>query len=157
MIKSFSGAFINDGMDSWQGIDLDRMESISVYRRTYMKKAKSFTKPFNEPVFLKNDETSFVRKFSNDELIEMEIVRRSHADISTLVAFTCIANGAWKSSPIDWNQVTPPSDSFGSIVLLFDRQKEGDDNILYRRRVDEFPFDAVIKSLNEEMWKYTWQ
>ncbi len=49
-VSSFVGAFINDGLESWFGVDLDRMEAVSVQRHIYDKRAEQI-KPFIEPTF----------------------------------------------------------------------------------------------------------
>ncbi len=47
---------------SWFGVDLDRMEVISVQRHIYDRRA-TLTKPFIDPSFQSWDHRSFVRKW----------------------------------------------------------------------------------------------
>jgi hypothetical protein len=157
VVSNFVGLFINDGLVHWDGVDLDRMEMVSVARRIYDKRA-SFSRPFGDPEFLDFDKSTIVRTWSDDQRIEMEVVSRSSLTPQQIQAFVCVANAVWRQPPRDLRSMPMMTDAApGSNVLhLFDRAHDRGRTYLYEK--DEFrssPLDVVINAINRQM-KYEW-
>jgi len=141
-VTNWVGGFINDGNMSWNGIDLDRHEVISVVRRVYDTRAIQ-TRPFGDPVFTDWDHSSFARKWSDDQRIEMEVVTLRNLRPEEIQAFVCIANGAWgapQKSPLEL-LLARPSDTQIDNAILLDRTEENGAVISYMRRAQ--PRDSL--------------
>lgn len=136
-VTSWVGGFINDGLMSWSGIDLDRREAISVIRRIYDTRAK-LSRPFGEPVFDEWDHVSIARTWSTDQRTETEVVKRRSLEPNELTAFVCIANGAWgvrQKSALDLME-TIPTDTLANNATLQDRTEENGAVFSYSRSVE---------------------
>jgi hypothetical protein len=156
MMAHFVGASINDGIVTWDALDLDRMEAISIRRRIYDKRAK-LTKPFGEPSFPDWDKRSFVRKWSDEQRTEMEIVSRWRLDFDQAEAFVCVANGAWSASLQDKKQGSMITDAFADARFLFDRRNEGSAIFIYERGYSRGgPLDVVSHEIFTSAPKYKW-
>ena len=92
----FIGGFINDGMASWTGVDLDGREIIRITRTVWDKRA-SLTRPFEFPSPDKYPAETVVRKWTSEDgnRKELEIVQRSPLRAEEIQAFVCLANIEW--------------------------------------------------------------
>jgi len=158
-ITAWAGGFINDGLMSWSGIDLDRREVISVQRRIYDKRA-TLSRPFSEPVFNDWDHVSIARTWSTDQRTETEVVTRRSLRLEELNAFVCIANGVWgvqQKSARELMQMMP-TDTLASNATLLDRTEENGAVFSYTRSVD--PSDplawAASQILKEGLPRIDW-
>ncbi len=144
-VHHFVGAFINDGIVYWSGIDLDRALAIVVRRKIYDMRAQ-MTRPFGDPVFKSWDKESFARKWTSEERTETEVVLRRRLTPDEAEAFTCVANALWKSD--DKQQSMRPSDTFLSNNTLLDNTNEGNAIVLYKKFVNRVgPLDSVLNNI----------
>lgn len=150
-VRSFVGAFINDGLESWFGVDLDRMEAVSVQRHIYDKRAE-LTKPFIEPTFTWWDNLSFERKWRDKDRAEMEIVLLQVLDGPQVNAFVCIANKIWERDAPSNDEIPYQSDTISSSSMLFDSKvtdgKTLQSNVMV---LPGGPMEAVIAAIDHSM------
>jgi hypothetical protein len=138
LVANFVGLFINDGMESWTAVDLDRMEVVSVARRIYDKRA-ALSRPFGDPVFPAYDRTTIVRKWSDGHRTEMEVVSRAPIQPAAAEAFVCVANAVWEQPKQPHQQVFISDAAPGSAEMsLFDRAQEGGRTYLYEKTEPRF-------------------
>jgi TonB family protein len=150
-ISSFVGAFINDGLASWSGIDLDRMEVISVQRRIYDRRA-TLTKPFDEPTFQTWDNRSFERKWSSKDRTEMEAVLIGDLEGPDANAFVCIANKIWERDEPSTDEIPSSSDTLSSSSILIDTTVVGGKTFQSGATVlPQGPLTSVIKAIEGSM------
>ena len=153
-VDHFVGAFINDGLESWSAIDLDRNSVISIRRRIYDVRA-SRSHPFSDPTFAAERHMghSFARKFSNDRRTELEVISTVRADPAGLQAFICLANAAWAAPASEKPDI---SDGFQEARLLDIESKDGKVTHLSKSVSFEGPlgfmFAALAKNLPEPSW-----
>jgi hypothetical protein len=138
------GGFINDGLATWTGIDLDRRLFINVQRRVWDARAQ-MSRRFSDPVFPDYDTTSFARKWATDQRVETEVVQIRIFYPDEMSAFVCVANGAWLYAP-DKSQraFTMMSDTLINETVLYDRQFEQGQGVLYKKKVD---YDSPLQAL----------
>jgi hypothetical protein len=141
-VQNFTGAFINDGLQHWDGVDLDRKLVVVVQRRTHDDRAP-MSHSFADPTFpaAYHHGIIFARKFSTDIRQEVEVVSVQPADAAVLEAFVCVANAAWAAPP------TPlPMTSDGFLFSqLFDAKSQGQQRVLYRKAIHSQALDSVLK------------
>lgn len=129
----WAGAFINDGLESFRTIDLDRNVAISISRRTRALRPGD-SAPLAKlpaPSFIRYDSTSFVRSFSSDRLEQMEVVTTAQLQYDQVQAFVCIGNALWNAIP-DPNPMMP-SDTLQQSGTLYDRGLEGGKWFAFRK------------------------
>jgi hypothetical protein len=92
----FIGGFINDGLASWTGLDLDGREIIYITRKVWDKRA-SLSQPFEFPAPDKYPAETVVRKWTSEDgnRKELEVVQRSRLRAEEIQAFVCLANVEW--------------------------------------------------------------
>jgi hypothetical protein len=115
------GAFINDGLSGYSGIDLDRKLAVNIERRTRAARAAA-PLAIAALSFAEYDPTTFARAFSSEQFEQMEVVSTRRLDDAQLAAFVCIANEVWKIAPKP-TQVPRmmPTDMLGASNLLRDQ------------------------------------
>jgi hypothetical protein len=96
--SEFIGGFINDGLSSWVGVDLDSGTLTWVARRVYDKRAP-YTRPFN-PYIGKQYDPNIIRSWESpdESRKEEEIIRIDPLSDQEKEAFVCLANLDWKQS-----------------------------------------------------------
>jgi hypothetical protein len=155
-VSHFVGAFINDGLVSWQGVDLDRAVAISVDRRIRDTRGAPST-TLRHPVFDKNvigtlqytGAHLFARKFSKSGSEELEIVSTMRIQPADLSAFVCVANAAWAAPPVKIEFMTDTLAS--SSELLDEAPSSGTQGyISYRKDVSGGPVGTVLSAI----WQY---
>jgi hypothetical protein len=160
-IKYWAGGFINDGLVHWSGIDLDRMESISVERRIYDKGAVH-SRPFGDPVFSFSDQTHIARKaVIGDYRVELEVVTRWPISYATAEAWVCLANATWKYVPPGnediQNQRPQMSDTLMIRLALLDgASKDGQKIEYYKDVISDGPLSGMDAAIFKEGFKYEW-
>ncbi len=159
-VQSWVGAFINSGLASYSGIDLDRKVFIAIQRRS-RRIADKPQRDFGEPKFDAYDNTTFARKFSNEQFVQMEVVstRRFFAtDQALLAAFACIANAIWRSDEkLDRGPMLLPrrSDTLEESSFLYDREEAHEKWFSYRKPYDvDGPLSVVLKQFATT--RYEW-
>jgi hypothetical protein len=95
----FIGGYINDGLASWTGVDLDSREIVSI-RRTVWDKRSAMSRHFEFPPPGKYPAETVVRKWTSEDgnRKELEIVQRSPLRPEEIQAFVCMANIEWAQS-----------------------------------------------------------
>src|SRR2546421_349183 len=153
LVSRFVGLFINDGLEGWSAIDLDRSMLISVQRRIYDVRAKR-SHPFADPKFPAERHLghSFARKFSSKERIELEVVSTVGIDPQAMQAFICVANASWAAA----TEVPAISDGSQDTVLL-DVESNGGKTTYFSKSVSfggplGFVFEAMAKYLPAPSW-----
>jgi TonB family protein len=150
-ISQFIGGFINDGLASWFGVDLDRMEVISVQRHIYDRRA-TLTKPFIDPSFQAWDDRSFVRKWSDKDRTEMEAVLLGVLDGPDANAFICIANKIWERDSPSADEIPSQSDTISSSSMLVDTTIASGKTFQSSVTVlPQGPLEAVIKAVGASL------
>jgi hypothetical protein len=154
LVQHFEGTFINDGLESWSAIDLDRNILISVRRRIYDVRARR-THPFADPAFPAERHVghSFARKFSSAQRTELEVVAAVSIDAPAIEAFICVANANWAAAAA---QPPDPSDGFEDTRLL-DVDSSGGITTHFRKSVNFegplwFLFSAMARDLPLPSW-----
>ena len=152
-VTHFMGAFINDGLESWQGIDLDRSLVISVARRIADRRADP-SRSVTDPQFPSESRGHiFARKFSSPERVELEVVSTLAIDMFDLEAFVCVANAAW-AAPVGESQMI--SDGFRDAWLLDQQLKDGA-MMTHRKPIySSAPFDGIDRLVQRYMLQATW-
>jgi TonB family protein len=146
-ISSFIGGFINDGLASWGGIDLDRMEIVSVQRQIYDRRA-TLTKPFIDPTFQPWDHRSFGRKWSDKDRTEMEVVLIGDLSGPDVNAFVCVANKIWERDEPSVDEIPSQSDTLSSSNYLIDTTVVAGKTLQSGATVlPQGPLEAVIKAI----------
>jgi TonB family protein len=150
-ISQFIGGFINDGLASWFGVDLDRMEVISVRRDIYDRRA-TLTKPFIDPSFQSWDDRSFVRKWSDKERTETEAVLLGVLDGPDADAFICIANKIWERDEPSADEMPNQTDTISSSSRLIDTTVASGKTFQSSVTVlPQGPLEAVIKAVGASL------
>jgi hypothetical protein len=153
-VESFLGAFINDGLAHWDGVDLDRNLVVVVQRRIHDERAampRSFDDPSLPP--RRHAGLIFGRKFASGRRTELEVVSILTIDPAALEAFVCVANAAWAAVP-----APPAMTSDGSLDReLLDERQQGASLLSYRKRVDSRALDEVLQnSVERYLPRATW-
>jgi len=141
-VESFTGTFINDGLEHWDGVDFDRNLVIVVQRRIHDRRAV-LSKPFDEPTFPPGYHAGIIfgRKFETEGRTEIEVVSVLPTDRADLEAFICVANGAWAAAPRP-----PPNITDGFIFgELLDEERRGEKILTYRKSVYSDALRAVVE------------
>jgi TonB family protein len=150
-ISAFIGGFINDGLASWFGVDLDRMEVISVQRHIYDRRA-TLTKPFIDPSFQSWDDRGFVRKWSDKGRTETEAVLVGVLDGPDANAFICIANKIWERDSPSPDEIPSQSDTISSSSTLIDTTVVAGKTLQsYVTVLPQGPLEAVIKAVGASL------
>ena len=154
-VSSFTGTFINDGLEHWDGVDLDRNLVVVVQRRLRDQRA-AFSRAFGDPTFPPQYHSGviFGRKFANDLRTELEVVSVLPIERGPLEAFICVANAAWAAPP------QPPamiSDGFIFSQLL-DEERQGETRLIYHKSVHSEALDSVLeRNLEQYVPQPTWK
>ena len=144
-VEHYVGAFINDGTVNWSGVDLDRGLAIVVHRNIYDKRAH-MQRSFGDPAFRSSDNESFARKWVGEGRTETEVILRRRLTADEAQAFTCMANGLWKSD--GKQQSTLPSDTMMDESTLLDRTSDGNATVLYEKPVHPAgPFKTMLAKI----------
>ncbi len=159
LTSHFVGGFVNDGLESWQAVDLDKKISISVQRRVFDKHAK-LTRLFGDPVFpdfvsKMTPRPIYARKWSSDQRTEEEVVNISTLKPDAEEAFVCAANPIWVRPRIKSGAYPMPSDTLISNNTLLDF----DDNLKEAFEKEVPPGDGlgwVFRRISEDHLKYEW-
>lgn len=154
-VESFTGAFINDGLEHWDGVDLDRNLVVVVQRRIHDQRA-AFSRPFSDPTFPSNYHSGviFGRKFANDLRTELEVVSVLPIERGPLEAFICVANATWAAAP------QPPAMISDGFIFgqLLDEERQGERRLTYRKSVHSEALDAVLEhNLEQYVPQPTWK
>lgn len=148
------GGFINDGLATWSGIDLDRRLSINVQRRVWDARAQ-LSRRFMDPVFTEYDRYSFARKWASETRVETEVVQIKSLDQNDITVFVCVANGAWAFRlPDPRMHFGRMSDTLVNDTILYDRQFEKGEGVLYRKTMNLAPPKFAMNS--ESFPAYKW-
>ena len=154
-VESFTGTFINDGLEHWDGVDLDRNLVVVVQRRIHDQRA-ALSRPFGDPTFPPNYHSGviFGRKFANDLRTELEVISVLPIERGPLEAFICVANAAWAAAP------QPPvmiSDGF-IVAQLLDEESQGQRRLSYRKSIYSEALNAVLeRNLEQYVPQPTWK
>jgi len=155
--SQFVGAFINDGLENWDAVDLDRKVTISVQRRIFDKRAE-FTKQFGDPVFpdfaLKSmPRFIFGRKWASDQRTEEEVVVIEPLTSAAAEAVVCTANAVWTKSISTIIPMPTDALSFNDSLLDFDPSSKKE----YEKDAPaEGALAWVIGQLSKDQLKYKW-
>lgn len=150
------GGFINDGLATWHGIDLDRRRSIHVQRRIWDARAQ-LSRRFSDPVFSEHDPTSFARKWSSEQRVETEVVQITNLEHDDIMVFVCVANGAWSLPPPAPGTIfMPMSDTMVNDAILHDRQIEQGEGIQYRKTMKLMKPVFSMNSSGNSPLPYKW-
>ncbi|MDB6045601.1 MAG: hypothetical protein JWM63_4152 [Gammaproteobacteria bacterium] len=96
MVKRFVGKFVNDGLLTWSGVDLDRRVAIAIERRVFDRGAHR-PRQVSDPQFSRQRGSTFARKWSEAGRTEVEVVSIFPISPVEAQAFVCAANPAWAS------------------------------------------------------------
>jgi hypothetical protein len=113
--------FLNDGLETWSGLDLDRMLGVKALLDWNRK---------NDPVFNDWDTASFARRYTVGERRVTEVVHLLPLRLHDLGLFLCAANAAWASPYVvgePWRQ----TETAVLELFLLDRMIEQDETIFY--------------------------
>jgi hypothetical protein len=149
-VGSYVGAFINDGLSSWLGIDLERMQAISIERHIHDKNGRAGP----EPTFNWRDEQSFERKWIDKSTgrVEVETVLLKQLDTDEANAFVCIANKIWELNPVRDYELTQLTDTLASSSDLLDTNTvDGKTTASSAAVLSPSPLDVVIKEISNSM------
>lgn len=156
-VTSFTGTFINDGLEHWEGVDLDRNLVIVIQRRIHDQRAALSRPPFSDPTFPPGYHAGMIfgRKFANDIRTELEVISVLPIGRGALEAFICVANAAWAAAP------QPPamiSDGFVFSQLL-DEERQSETHLTsFRKSVPSEALDAVVEhDLEQYLPQPTWK
>jgi hypothetical protein len=154
LASRFVGLFINDGLEGWSAIDLDRSMLISVQRRIYDVRAKR-SHPFADPKFPAERHLghSFARKFSSKDRIELEVVSTVEIDPQAMQAFICVANASWAAAATELPAISDGSQD----TVLLDVESNGGKTTYFSKSVSfggplGFVFGAMAKYLPAPSW-----
>jgi hypothetical protein len=132
LVKRFVGKFVKDGMQSWSGVDLDRLLAVSVERRVFDRRAH-LPRPVADPEFPPREQSAFARKWSEPERTEVEVVSSFPISLAEAQAFVCAANREWAAKgPIP--DEDPDDLAHGATdFFLLDRRREQDVSYRYAK------------------------
>ena len=154
LVSHFIGLFINDGLESWSAIDLDRNTLVSVQRRVYAARARR-SHPFADPRFPTERHLghSFARKFSSPDRTELEVVSTVGIDPPAMQAFVCVANASWAAATAKVPEISDGSQD----TRLLDRKSNGGNTSYFSKSVSfagplGFVFGAMAKYLPAPSW-----
>jgi hypothetical protein len=154
LVSHFIGLFMNDGLESWSAIDLDRNTLVSVQRRVYDVRAKR-SHPFADPKFPTERHLGhgFARKFSSPDRTELEVVSTVRIDPPAMQAFICVANASWAAAAAKVPEISDGSQD----TRLLDRQSNGGRTTYFSKSVSfagplGFVFAAMAKYLPAPSW-----
>ncbi|MDB6090621.1 MAG: hypothetical protein JWN85_3405 [Gammaproteobacteria bacterium] len=150
LVKRFVGKFVKDGMQTWSGVDLDRLRAVSVERRVFDRRAH-LPRPVADPEFSPREQSSFARKWSEPERTEVEVVSSFPISLAEAQAFVCAANPDWAAKgPIpdeDPDDLTEGATDF----FLLDRRREQD--VAYRYAKPLLPGPGLAVALGT-IWQH---
>jgi len=154
-VASFTGTFINDGLEHWDGVDLDRNLVVVVQRRIHDRRA-ALSRPFADPTFPPKHHSGviFGRKFANDLRTELEVISVLPIERAPLEVFICVANAAWAAAP---QPPTMISDGF-IFAQLLDEESQGQRRLSYRKSIYSEALNAVLEhNLEQYVPQPTWK
>ena len=159
LTSHFVGSFINDGLESWQAVDLDKKISIFVQRRVFDKRAQ-LTRPFGDPVFpdfisKMTPPPIYVRKWSNDQRTEEEVINISTLRSDAEEALVCAANPIWVRPRIKPGTYSVLSDTLISNNTLLDFD-DSSKKVFEKDAPSGDGLSWVFDRISEDHLKYEW-
>jgi hypothetical protein len=150
LVKRFVGKFVNDGLLTWSGVDLDRRVAIAIERRVFDRRAHQ-PRPVPDPQFSRQREATFARKWSGDGRIEVEVVSIFPISSVEARAFVCAANPEWAAKGPLPEQDTGEMAAGDTDFFLLDRRPEQGVSYRYTKTVDLGQNLAVVLGL---IWQH---
>lgn len=154
----FAGAFVNDGLKSWQAVDLEKKIVISVQRRIFDKRAH--TRSFGDPTFpayVSNmtPPPIYARKWSDAQRTEEEVITINNLMPDAEEAILCISNLAWGTPRIRPGTFPMATDTFASNFTLLDFDSDSKKSF-EKAAPPSGALDWLFRRVSEDQIKYEW-
>lgn len=130
---------------------------MSVQRRIYDQNAK-LSRPFGDPQIPERDENLQVRKWSNDNRVEMKVVTWARLGEEELQVFVCVANGAWADRMRKTDSFFHMrSDTLQHNARLLDRTETSGRQIGHSKRVEpDGALTVILRKMRTGLPAYSW-
>jgi hypothetical protein len=150
MVKRFVGKFVNDGLLTWSGVDLDRRVAIAIERRVFDRRAHR-PRQVSDPQFSRQRGSTFARKWSEAGRTEVEVVSIFPISSVEAQAFVCAANPPWAAKGAlparDADEMAEGDTDF----FLLDRRPEQGVSYRYTKTIELGEGLAVVLGL---IWQH---
>jgi hypothetical protein len=150
MVKRFVGRFVNDGLLTWSGVDLDRRVAIAIERRVFDRRAHR-PRQVSDPQFSRQRGATFARKWSEAGRTEVEVVSIFPISPVEAQAFVCAANPPWASKAALPDQDPDEMADGDTDFFLLDRQAEQGVSYRYTKTIPLGEGLAVVLGL---IWQH---